>query len=219
MAEHSDFARRPQQRLVHTLAYVYAVVFGTADDAVVASAFVDRAHRPVDGADDPDRQLWVAATLYDSAVRMHEILLGPVDPSLAQAVLLAYEPLGRALRVPTGAWPTTVEAFERYWATHLDDLRVTDDARSVVRDLLHPRFAPAWIRAAMPVVRIVTVGMLPGSVRAAYGFAWGPREASRFARMIRVLRVVVAAVPAPVRRLPHRVLLRGLRRAAVRHLG
>lgn len=217
VAEHSDFARRPQQRLVHTLAYVYAVAFGTPEDAAVAGSFVDRAHRPVVGADDPDRQLWVAATLYDSAIRMHELLRGPVDPVLAEAVLRAYEPIGGALRVPAGAWPMTVRAFRQYWAGAVDALRVSDDARAVVRDLLHPRFAPRWIRAAMPVARIVTVGMLPPSLREAYGFAWGPREERRFTRTIAVLRVVVRAVPGPVRRLPHRFLIRGMRRAAVHH--
>ncbi|KQO63555.1 oxygenase MpaB family protein [Curtobacterium sp. Leaf261] len=217
VARHSDFVHRPQQRLVHTLAYVYAVVFGTPTDAAVASAFVERAHRPVEGADDPGRQLWVAATLYDSAIRMHELLRGPIDPALALGVLRAYEPLGTALRVPDGVWPTTVTAFEEYWGRTLQGLLVTEDARAVVRDLLHPRFAPAWIRIAMPLARIVTVGMLPTSVRQAYGFAWGPREERRFARTISVLRVVVRAVPGPIRRLPHRVLIRGMRQAAVRH--
>ncbi|MFZ7087432.1 oxygenase MpaB family protein [Curtobacterium sp. RRHDQ10] len=217
VARHSDFARRPQQRLVHTLMYVYAVVLGTPADAAIAARFVEHAHRPVAGADDPDRQRWVAATLYDSAIRMHELLRGPVPPPLAAAVLRAYEPLGGALRVPVGSWPSSPSAFRAYWSGALDRLDVTDDARAVVRDLLHPRSAPAWIRAAMPLVRIVTVGTLPTSVRERFGFPWGVREQRRFDRMVGVVRVVVAIVPAPVRRLPSRFLLRALRRAASRH--
>lgn len=216
VARHSDFVHRPQQRLVHTLQYVYAVVLGSDADARAAAAFVEHAHRPVAGADDPDHQLWVAATLYESALRMHELLRGPVDADLASAVLTAYEPLGGALRVPADRWPSTTAAFDAYWRRASAGLHVTDDARGVVRDLLHPRFAPVWIRALMPVARIVTVGLLPAEVRTAYGFAWGPAEERRFDRTVAVLRVVVAAVPGPVRRLPVRVLLRSLRRAAAR---
>ncbi|WIB65230.1 oxygenase MpaB family protein [Curtobacterium sp. MCBD17_040] len=216
VARHSDFAHRPQQRLVHTLQYVYAVVLGSPADARAAAAFVEHAHRPVQGADDPDHQLWVAATLYESALRMHEVLRGPVDPALAAAVLTAYEPLGGALRVPADRWPSTPAAFDAYWRRASAALRVTDEARGVVRDLLHPRFAPVWIRALMPVARIVTVGMLPPDLRTAYGFAWGGAEQRRYDRTVAVLRRVVAAVPGPVRRLPVRMLLRSLRRAAAR---
>ena len=213
---HSDFARRPQQRLAHTLMYVYAVVLGTSEDAAVATAFVNRAHRPVTGADDADRQLWVAATLFDSAVRAHEAFGDPVGPALAERVLRAYRPLGVSLRVPPQRWPGSVSAFRTYWDAHLTTLRVTDDARGVVRDLLHPRFAPLWVRAAMPLVRIVTVGMLPDAVREQYGFAWGPREQRRYRRTLRLVRAVRRVVPGWVLRLPGPLLLRAMRRYAAR---
>ena len=214
---HSDFARRPQQRLAHTLMYVYAVVIGTPSDSAMATAFVNRAHVPVAGADDVDRQLWVAATLYDSALRAHDAFGDPVPADLAQRVLDAYAPLGVALRVPADRWPDSVAAFETYWDRTVATLHVTDDARGVVRDLLHPRFAPVWVRAAMPLVRIVTVGLLPDSVRAQYGFAWGPREERRFRRVATGLRRVRAVVPGPLLRLPGPLLLRAMRRMATRH--
>ncbi|WIB77222.1 oxygenase MpaB family protein [Curtobacterium sp. MCPF17_002] len=211
---HSDFARRPQQRLAHTLMFVFAVVVGTEADAAVAASFVQRAHRPVAGADDVDRQLWVAATLYDSARRAHELFGDPVDDALAGAVLDAYAPIGTALRVPADRWPASVAAFDAYWAATLDDLEVTDDARGVVRDLLHPRFAPLWVRAAMPLVRIVTVGMLPEALRQQYRFPWGPREQRRFRRAVRLVRTVRAVVPGWALRLPGPLLLRQMRRYA-----
>lgn len=214
---HSDFARRPQQRLAHTLMYVYAVMLGTPSDAAVATAFVNRAHVPVAGADDVDRQLWVAATLYDSALRAHEAFGDPVAADVAQRMLDAYAPIGVALRVPADRWPRSVAAFETYWDHAVPALRVTDDARGVVRDLLHPRFAPFWVRAAMPLVRIVTVGLLPASVRTQYGFAWGPREERRFRRVSAGLRRVRAVVPGPLLRLPGPLLIRSMRRMANRH--
>jgi uncharacterized protein (DUF2236 family) len=216
--KHSDFARRPQQRLAHTLMFVYAVVIGTDEDAATAASFVHRAHRPVAGADEVDRQLWVAATLYDSAMRAHELFGDPVDDRRAQAVLDAYAPIGTALRVPADRWPTTVAGFEQYWTAELERLEVTDDARAVVRDLLHPRFAPLWVRAAMPLVRIVTVGMLPEALRTQYAFAWGPRERRRFRRAVRLVRLVRAVVPRWLLRLPGPLLLRSMRATAKQYL-
>ncbi|MBF4628998.1 oxygenase MpaB family protein [Curtobacterium flaccumfaciens] len=214
---HSDFARRPQQRLAHTLMFVYAVVIGTETDSATAAGFVNRAHRPVAGADDVDRQLWVAATLFDSARRAHDLFGTRVSAARAEQVLAAYAPIATALRVPPERWPTSVAEFDRYWQRTLEGLEVTDDARGVVRDLLHPRFAPLWVRAAMPLVRIVTVGMLPERVRTAYGFAWGPREERRFRRTVRVVAGVRALVPGGLLRLPGPLLLRAMRRTARRH--
>ncbi|MDN4649201.1 oxygenase MpaB family protein [Curtobacterium sp. PsM8] len=214
---HSDFARRPQQRLAHTLMYVYAVVVGTPEDAAVAASFVTHAHRPVTGADDCDRQLWVAATLVDSALRAHRLLGSTVDDERAEDVLRAYAPIATALRVPAERWPDSMAAFERYWASTLAQLRVTDDARGVVRDLLHPRHAPAWVRAVMPVVRVVTVGMLPAPVRTQYGFPWGPREVRRFHRTVTGLRLLRAVLPGALLRLPGPLLLRAMHRTARRY--
>ncbi len=214
---HSDFARRPQQRLAHTLMFVYAVVSGTERDAAIAAGFVNRAHAPVTGADDVDRQLWVAATLFDSARRAHDLFGAPVTAERAEDVLAAYAPIATTLRVPAERWPTSVVAFDEYWADALERLEVTDDARGVVRDLLHPRFAPLWVRAAMPLVRIVTVGMLPERLRTAYGFAWGPREQRRFQRTVAVVSGVRSVVPGALLRLPGPLLLRAMRRTAGRH--
>ncbi|MCP1503260.1 uncharacterized protein (DUF2236 family) [Curtobacterium herbarum] len=214
---HSDFARRPQQRLAHTLMYVYAVVVGTPEDAAVAASFVMHAHRPVTGADDPDRQLWVAATLVDSALRTHRLLGSPVDDERAEDVLRAYAPIATALRVPAERWPDSMAAFERYWVSTLAQLRVTDDARGVVRDLLHPRHAPVWVRAVMPVVRVVTVGLLPAPVRTQYGFPWGPREVRRFRRTVTGLRLLRAVLPGALLRLPGPLLLRAMHRTARRY--
>lgn len=214
---HSDFARRPQQRLAHTLMYVYAVVVGTPEDAAVAASFVTHAHRPVTGADDPDRQLWVAATLVDSALRAHRLLGSTVDDERAEDILRAYAPIATALRVPAERWPDSMAAFERYWASTLAQLRVTDDARGVVRDLLHPRHAPVWVRAVMPVVRVVTVGMLPAPVRTQYGFPWGPREVRRFRRTVSGLRLLRAVLPGALLRLPGPLLLRAMHRTARRY--
>lgn len=117
VAEHSDFTARPTARLANTLAYIYAVVYGTAAQRAAAVAAVGQAHAPVrssvSGDDlaysafDPRLQLWVAATLYDSAVDMHQRIDGALDAASAELVYREYAVLGTALQLPRSCGPPT----------------------------------------------------------------------------------------------------------------
>ncbi|NEM92217.1 oxygenase MpaB family protein [Galbitalea soli] len=211
VARHSDFAHRPVQRLVRTLGYAYAVVLGTEADSRAVARHVDAAHRPVAGAADADRQLWVAATLYDTAGLVHERVFGPTPTPLADEVYARYARLGTALQMPAALWPGTRAAFESYWADALERLTVTDDARSIAHDLFHPAVAPLWVRAALPLAQLLTVELLPEGIREAYGFEFGParRRRARVAWMI--VRALVAVTPWTLRSTPARRLLRRIR--------
>ncbi|PJJ73139.1 uncharacterized protein (DUF2236 family) [Diaminobutyricimonas aerilata] len=204
VARHSDFAERPMARLRGTLRYVYSIVFGTTAAADRAARHVDRAHAPVAGARDPHRQLWVAATLYDTAIRIHSRVFGPLDEASADEVYRAYAVLGTALQVPAELWPADRAAFAEYWRATLATLRVGDDARRIARDLLHPRKAPLWLKAAMPLARLVTAGLLPAELRAAYGLPWSARRARRYERAFTVITAVYRGLPRPLREWPMR---------------
>lgn len=203
VAAHSAFADDPMRRLRHTLGYVYAIGLGDAGQVRDAAGFVDRAHAGVAGATDPDRQLWVAATLYRVGVDTYELLHGALDAGLADEIYAASALLGTALQVPAGRWPADRAAFERYWRDAVATLEVGDDARSVARDLLHPRRVPLWVRAGMPLGRTLTAGLLPASVRDAYGLPWRPRA---FRRAVRAARLAARLTPRRLRELPSRRL-------------
>ena len=114
VTKHSTFRQRPIERLRSTLTFAYATVIGTPEQAAAVAEQVNRAHGPVAGASDPAHQLWVAATLYDSAVTVHDKLFGPLDPDAADAVYAAYAPLGTALQVPVELWPANRAEFAEY---------------------------------------------------------------------------------------------------------
>ncbi len=204
VAQHSAFSEDPMRRLQHTLGYVYGVTLGDDRQVRRAAEFVDRVHAGIPGATDPGRQLWVAATLYRSGVDVYELLRGPLPPALADEVYAASAGLGTSLQLPPGLWPADRAAFERYWMDAVAALEVGDDARSVARDLLHPGRVPSWIRAGLPLGRTLTAGLLPASVRDAYGLPWHPRA---FARAVRVARLAARLTPRRLRELPSRRLL------------
>jgi uncharacterized protein (DUF2236 family) len=80
-------------------------------------------------------------------------------------------------------------------------LVVTDTSRALARALLYP---PQW-QLAWPAFRAMqrlTIGSLPPSIRDAYGFEWGARDARSFARWTAVLRTSRRLLPRLAREWP-----------------
>jgi uncharacterized protein (DUF2236 family) len=211
VARHSDFAHRPVERLRNTLTFAYAVVLGTPDDVARVASFVGRAHIPVDRAEDAELQLWVAATLYDTAVTVHDRVFGPADESLADELYRDYAALGTSLQMPASLWPASRAEFREYWNARIAKLEVTDDARQIAHDLFAPVTAPTWLRAGLPLGRVLTLDLLPASIRAAYGFEWTARDERRARRAWSLLRFLVAVTPHRFRSWPSRHYLKRLR--------
>jgi uncharacterized protein (DUF2236 family) len=221
VARHSDFVRNPLARLHGTLTYVYAVTAGTADDRAAAARFVSRMHAPVHApaagdapaydARDPDLQLWVAATLYDTATRVYARALGDPPEAAADDLYLRYAVLGTALDVPPELWPRDRTAFAAYWRGSLAKLQVDDTIRAQADALWRAEAAPRWVRALMPLNRFVTAGLLPPRVREMYGMEWHADRQRRFDRLWSIVAVVYPRLPARLRTAPKRYYLRRLR--------
>ena len=193
------------RRLRHTLTYVYAVTSGRSSLSYGARQGSSTKHiTGIAGATDPERQLVVGGEPVPGRREHHELLHGPLDDTLADELYAASAVLGTALQLPADRWPRDRTAFDTYWADAVAALDVGDDARAVARDLLHPRHVPLWVRAGLPLGRTLTAGLLPASVRDAYGLPLHPR---RFARAVWVARLVTRLTPRLVRELPSRRLL------------
>ena len=225
VAEHSDFVERPLARLHGTMTYLYAIVFGSADEVAFVRDLVDRAHGPVRSAAgapvsydavDPELQLWVAATLYDSAIDLYERVHGALSPAAAERVYREYALVGTALQMPESLWPVDRAAFSAYWRARVDGLVVDDVTRDVAHQLLHPTNVPWALRAAMPLARLVTAGLLPASVRDAFRLPWSPTRRRVFDGVIAVCRVVVPRLPGRVRHVLRDAYLRRLRASMAR---
>ena len=110
------------------------------------------------------------------------------------------EPL---LGMPAGWLPGNSSGLDVYMSEMLtgDRLVVTDSSRELARAVLYPpRWHVAW--PAFRAMQLLTIGTLPPSIRHAYGFAWGPREARAFARWIGLLRATRRLLPPIAREWP-----------------
>jgi uncharacterized protein (DUF2236 family) len=119
--------------------------------------------------------------------------------------------------MPAELWPASRAGFARYWDARLETLEVTDDARRIAHDLFAPAVAPAWLRAGLPLARLLTIDLLPASLREAYGFEWGRRERRRAAWAWRIIRLVARMLPARAKAWPARHYLAALRATSGRN--
>ena len=218
VARHSDFAAHPLLRLRTTLTYIYVVAYGTGDEVARIARLVNGSHARVSGASydaaDSELQLWVAATLYDTALTLYEKILGPLDAGDAEAVYRDYAVLGSTLQVPRELWPHDRREFRQYCDDASQHLRVGPETKAVARDLLHPRAAPLWLRSIMPLTRLVTTGLLTAEQRAAYNLPWNAGRQRRFDRAIQITALLYPRLPQRVRQWPKDRYLRRFRASA-----
>ncbi|MEZ5316980.1 MAG: oxygenase MpaB family protein [Vicinamibacterales bacterium] len=212
VAEHSTFRGGPfaaARRLHETVHAMLALTFGPPEVRDAAIAGILTIHRRVHGrlradvgpypagtpysAEDPALVRWVHLTLLDSVIRAADLLVSPMDEAARdtycrEAAWVALALGARAADIPT-RWADVHAAVERACAS--PDICVGPDARTLAPAVLAPRGVLA--AAAAPAARLnrrLTLGWLPASVRAGYGFDWTDRDARRFDRTVRIVRAV-----------------------------
>ena len=189
VADHSDFRTDPWARLRATLRSYLAIVYGTGTAARAEIRRLNALHRTITGptyrARDPELSMWVHATLVDSTMVTADAWLEPLSRSRRERYYAETVPIGRAFGIPPDLLPPDLAAFEAYLGRMLAPggaVRVSPLARELADVVLHPPLGPVVpaLAAVPPATYAWTlwpaVGLLPSSVRDAYGFRWGPLE-------------------------------------------
>ena len=222
VAEHSGFREHPFRRLFGTLDALLVITFGTAGEAARVLAHIDRIHARVRGqvdeppasagpysAFDPDLQLWVLATLADTSELLFSRYVRALRDGEAEALWRDWRRFGERFGLPAARMPADHHAFRAYMAemvsgpTLAASRSVAEIARSILR-------APLAL-GRVTVNASLTAGLLPPSLRRAYGLPWGPLARARFALADRALGGLVPRAPRLARRAPEAYL--ALRRA------
>lgn len=205
VAEHSRFRADPTTRLRHTLEITGTLVFGTRAQAEAAVAAMRAVHRSVKGsgyaAGDPELQLWVHATLVDTALLLYERFLQPLTREEAESYYQESTLVAQALGIPRSWLPDDMAGFREYVDEMVATVAVGEAARQLARAVLHPPLG--WILEPWLVLfRQLTVGLLPDRLRREYGLGWDwPRQAVLTAAEL-TARQVLPHIPVELRRVP-----------------
>jgi uncharacterized protein (DUF2236 family) len=215
VVQHSSFrggALQAAVRLHHTVSAMLALTFGSADARTAAVERIRAIHTQVNGvlaqdvgrypagtrysAEDPALLLWVHATLLDSTADVYQRVVGPLTSSDLDALCVTAAPLLHELGGDPAATPRDWASLQLYvnGVYDSDTLAVSDDARVLGRAVLSPR-AAGMVVPFSRTQYVLTVGLLPPRIRAAYGFEWSGADQRRFDRHLRVLRAVRRATP------------------------
>ena len=199
------------RRLHSTVGAMLSITFGETEQMVATAAGINAIHDRVRGrvpgpkggtysAHDADLQRWVHGTLLESIPLVYELLVGPLsirerDQYCAEATIM--EPL---LGMPDGWLPRDWAQLDAYMRETMTggSLAVSDTSRALARAVLYP---PQWYVAwpAFRAVQALTIGLLPPSLRQAYGFQWRRRDEQAFARWAALVRTTRRLLPPAAR--------------------
>ncbi len=216
--QHSRTRSDPRGRFRRTFHHVYAMVFGDLDSALRAARRVHAVHERIRGtvradagafsaghayaANTEHALLWVHATLWESSVRVFELIFRPLSREekeryYQETKLFAYLFGITDAQLPPD-WPSFLAYNRAMWAS--DQLHVTEAAREMARFLLaspHPALSQT-----MRWYRTITAGLLPARLRAAYGLRFGTLERVLFDASVQALRAGIRVTPLRVRFIP-----------------
>jgi len=225
--QHSRTRNDPLGRLRATFRFVLTMAFGSTEQAVDAAWTVHAIHRRVTGrlpddalrgrrgsrhymANEVDAMVWVHATLAETSVLLHELVLGPLDDGFKAAYYRDSKRFARLFGIPDEALPPDWAAFMRYnermWGSPV--LSVDAVARELGDFLfrVHPALSPLLAR-----YRLFTAMLMPPRLRRAFELPPDtPANRRRYRRMLWGLRKTWPRLPARLQYLP--VYFEALRR-------
>lgn len=216
--DHSYTADNPLRRLQNTMGWLYAVQFGTREEAERFSALVRKGHEQITGPDyeanDPELQVWVAATLFAVAAQFYQALFrrrfsdAELDELYQQTKVYA-----TILGCPEDRMPAAYPDFRVYYAEMVQNLKITDASRAIADQVLNPKPPTGPLGApGLAMVRLLTAGLMPAPIREQYGWTWDRARQRRFRLVMTALAVVYPRMPLRVRTFPREYYLMTTRR-------
>ena len=215
IAEHSCALADPVGRFHRTFGITYAVVFGTLDQALDAARRLHRRHAMIEGvlpdavgpypagspyrANDVAALRWVHATLTETALAVHDLVLPPLTEAERERYYAESQLYAALFGIPRAAMPPTWRAFAAYndamWRS--DTLTVGPAARELARQIFAGAPQP-WLRAP-GWYRALTAAMLPPRLREAYGLPYDEAERRAAERAVVWIRSLYPLLPKRVR--------------------
>ncbi len=219
VARRGTSLKDPIGRFHRTFTVMFSMVFGSLDQALGQARTLHRIHAGIRGpmsetvgpflegspysANDAEAMLWVQATLWDTTVRMHELVLGPWSPDDLEAYYADARRQSSLFGIPEDMMPADWSAFQAYMDSVLNSgvLAAGTAGRRVVDTLLLGKTRrplikmPAWYVA-------LTAQTLPPHIRDLFDIPYGDREQRLAERWTKRVRTLYPHLPDRLRYVP-----------------
>jgi uncharacterized protein (DUF2236 family) len=214
IADQSTVFADPLGRFHRTFSIVFTMVFGTREQAIAAARRLYRRHAAVEGilteavgpfpagsrylANEVDALRWVHATLVDTAMQAHDMLLPTLSEELRERHWAEARLFAGLFGIPGEVLPPHRASFQAYVAGMIDSDVLTVSAAA--RDIAQQIFSGAATRIGPPRwYRALTAQMLPERLRIAFGLPFGEAERRSAARARAFLQRSYPLLPARLR--------------------
>jgi uncharacterized protein (DUF2236 family) len=219
VSEHSNFKADPWGRLLRTLDYVNATVYGGPQLAGETGRRVREMHKRIKGikpdgtryhALEPEAYAWVHATLAEAIVTGNQLFARPMRPDQIERFYREWVRLGRVVGVREGELPGSWAEFRRYFdrmvSERLEDNEAVRDVLGAPSDALQPPIPllgdRTWRALRLPAARLfdlATIGMMPAELRRRLGLEWSRRAELELRGLARLSRSATPIVPRSLR--------------------
>jgi uncharacterized protein (DUF2236 family) len=193
VAQHSDYRRRPLERLRRTAYYVGATTMGDTATALAAAERVKRVHKLVRGVDpvtgrpysakDPDTQVWVHTVEWHSFLVAYNAFVRRLPEAEQDRYMSEGVRIAALLGTPGEMVPSSTAELREYWERVTPELRISDDARAAIGFVANP-----------PVTRELLLYWPALRLLGQAAVAIVPRRLRRLAEIDRPRAVDVAAI-------------------------
>jgi uncharacterized protein (DUF2236 family) len=215
VADHSRSLADPLGRFHRTFDVVFTMVFGTVDQALAAARRLHRHHASVSGilpnaigpfppgtpyrANDPAALRWVHATLVETAILSHDLVLPPLSAEELQRYYAESLLLARLFGIPLTVMPQDWRSFLAYnRAMRCSETLTVSSAARVIAKEIFTGAGIRWLRTPR-WYRDLTAHMLPMRIREAYGLSYGAVESRSAERAMTWLRRGYTRMPRHIR--------------------
>ena len=219
LVEHSYFREHPLRRLFHTLSGISQMIFSDKQQALQIARHIRRRHQDISGeidesvgdfargrryfADNPALQMWVFATLIDTAIFIYERFIRPLDDAEKAQYYRESTVWAAWLGITRDALPVDYPAFQNYMSEMLESgqIAVGQNGNLIQSFIFRPNlpYVPNWVWAPL---RLLTKAFLPIRLQNEYGFRQRVLHKVTCSTMIGFLKAVLWICPERWRSIP-----------------
>ncbi|MGY4226388.1 uncharacterized protein (DUF2236 family) [Bradyrhizobium sp. USDA 4503] len=214
VADHSRTFSDPIGRCHRTFDVVFTMVFGSLDAALTTARRLHHRHTMIVGrlpeaigpfesgssyrANEVAALRWVHATLVDTALTVHDLILPPFPVEERERYWAESRLFGALFGLTSSDLPADWDSFAAYTAAMMqsDTLSVSTAAREVARQI----FAGGrpWLRPPR-WYQTLTAELLADRLRTGFGFAFDERDRKAAARAVARIRRIYPKMPTRLR--------------------